>query len=183
MKGIPIMSKRKTNHSTTIRTFIKENAENIAYLIVITIVTILASIFLIGPKNKEVEIEHRMVEDASNHLSKYYDVTVTNEPTDPYDNTSKIETVLTMTLKKKYQKDYGHFLDDKMVRYVKSVGKKGIRYTTPNDEGPTIGEQLWGILITKKTPLVGDSLSRNQFSPNTFSEIEKLFAEKSKLKQ
>ena len=131
---------------------------------------------------KQNEIEATVSKDAENHLSKYYDMTVKNKPSDLYDNTSKIETFVTMTLKKKYEK-YNSFLDDKIVIHVKSVGENGIRYEIPDDEDVHIGQLLFNVSKTKIKLGSGDTISQKQFSPNTFSEIERLFNEKSKLKQ
>ena len=59
---------------------------------------------------KRTEIVETVPEDAKNNLFKYYNMVVENKPTDPYDNTSKIETFVTMTLKNKYSKEYSSFL-------------------------------------------------------------------------
>ena len=46
-----------------------------------------------------------------------------------------------------------------------------------------IGQLLFNVSKTKIKLGSGDTISQKQFSPNTFSEIERLFNEKSKLKQ
>lgn len=130
MKGIPNMTPVKQKQSVVLK-FIRENFKT---TILPSIVTVVVAIFLIVitepyivPFFKDVikhnEMEATVSEDVKHNLSKYYDIVVENKPIDPYDNTSKIETFVTMTLKKKYEK-YESFLDDKMVITVKSVGKK-----------------------------------------------------------
>ena len=89
---------------------------------------------------------------------------------------------MTTHLKLKYSKEYSSFLEEKIVIYVKSVGKNGIRYEIYHDD-ISIGQIVWDSFSTKTTLGPGDTISQKQFSPNTFSEIERLFNEKSKLKQ
>ena len=189
MKGIPNMTPVKQKQSVVLK-FIRENFKT---TILPSIVTVVVAIFLIVitepyivPFFKDVikhnEMEATVSEDVKHNLSKYYDIVVENKPIDPYDNTSKIETFVTMTLKKKYEK-YESFLDDKMVITVKSVGKNGLRYEVPHDDNQSISQILWDSFETKTTLNLKDTLSQKQFSPNTFSEIERLFNEKSKPKQ
>lgn len=173
--------------------FTKKDKETLKQMILVSILAIIAAIVLIiitkpyiNPFIKDVkehnEIEATVSEDVKHNLSKYYDIVVENKPIDPYDNTSKIETFVTMTLKKKYEK-YESFLDDKMVITVKSVGKNGLRYEVPHDDNQSISQILWDSFETKTTLNLKDTLFKKQLSPNTFSEIEKLFDEKSKPKQ
>lgn len=189
MKGIPHMSPVKQKQSVVSK-FVKENFKT---TILPSIVTVVAAILLvmvtepyIVPFFKDVikhnEMEATVSKDATDNLSKYYDMVVKNKPSDPYDNTSKIETFMTMILKKKYKK-YESFLDNKIVIHVKSVGENGIRYEIPDDEDVHIGQLLFNISKTKIKLGSGDTISQKQFSLNTFSEIERLFNEKSKLKQ
>lgn len=182
MKGIPNMSKFTKEQKETLNTSILQSILGIIVAILITlIITPYVKPYIDGVK-KRTEIVETVSEDAKNNLSKYYNMVVENKPTDPYDNTSKIETFITMTLKKKYEK-YESFLDDKMVITVKSVGKNGLRYEVPHDDNQSISQILWDSFETKTTLNLKDTLSQKQFSPNTFSEIERLFNEKSKLKQ
>lgn len=189
MKGITNMTPVKQKQSVVLK-FIRENFKT---TILPSIVTVVAAILLvmvtepyIVPFFKDVikdnEMEATVSKDATDNLSKYYDMVVKNKPSDPYDNTSKIETFITMTLKKKYKK-YESFLDDKIVIHVKSVGENGIRYEIPDDEDVHIGQLLFHTSKTKIKLGSDDTISQKQFSPNTFSEIERLFNEKSKLKQ
>lgn len=170
--------------------FIKENFKT---TILPSILTVIAAILLIVvtepytvPFFKDVikqnEIEATVSKDAENHLSKYYDMAVKNKPSDLYDNTSKIETFVTMTLKKKYKK-YNSFLDEEIVIYVKSIGQNGIRYEIPDDEDISVGQLLFNVSKTKIKLGSNDTIPKNQFTPNTFSEIEQLFTEKFKPKQ
>lgn len=182
MKGIPIMSSFTKEQKETLGISTLQCVLGIIVAILITlIITPYVKPYIDGVK-KRTEIVETVSKDAKNNLSKYYDMVVENKPIDSYDNTSKIETFVTMTLKKKYEK-YESFLDDKMVITVKSVGKNGLRYEVPHDDNQSISQILWDSFETKTTLNLKDTLFKNQFSPNTFSEIERLFNEKSKLKQ
>lgn len=183
MKGIPSMSSFTKEQKETLGISTLQCVLGIIVAILITlIITPYVKPYIDGVK-KRTEIVETVSEDAKNNLSKYYDMVVENKPTDPYDNTSKIETFITMTLKKKYHKEYNSFLEEKIVIYVKSFGKNGIRYEIHHDEDISIGQILWDAFSTKTTLGSGDTISQKQFSPNTFSEIEKLFAKKLKLEK
>jgi hypothetical protein len=183
MKGIPNMSKFTKEQKETLGISTLQCVLGIIVAILIMlIITPYVKPYIDGVK-KRTEIVETVSEDAKNNLSKYYDMVVENKPTDPYDNTSKIETFVTMTLKNKYSKEYSSFLEEKIVIYVKSVGKNGIRYEIYHDDNISIGQIVWDSFSTKTTLGSGDTIYQKQFSPNTFSEIERLFNEKSKLKQ
>lgn len=190
MKGIPNMSPVKQKQSVVLK-FIRENFKTTILPSIVTVVAVILLVIVtepyIVPFFKDVfkhnEMEAMVSEDVKHNLSKYYDMIVENKPIDPYDNTSKIETFVTMTLKKKYNKQYSSFLDEKIVIYVKSIGKIGLRYEIPHDDNLSISQILYDSFETKTTLNLEDTLYKNQFSPSTFSEIEKLFDEKSKLKQ
>ena len=154
----------------------------IVAILIMLIITPYVKPYIDGVK-KRTEIVETVSEDAKNNLSKYYDMVVENKPTDPYDNAPKIETLVTMTLKKKYFKEYSSFFEEKIVIYVKSVGKNGIRYEIYHDDDISIGQIVWDSFSTKTTLGPDDTISQKQFSPNTFSEIEKLFAKKLKLEK
>lgn len=63
------------------------------------------------------------------------------------------------------------------------MGKNGIRYEIYHDDDISIGQIVWDSFSNKTTLGPGDTISQKQFSPNTFSEIEKLFAKKLKLEK
>lgn len=183
MKGIPNMSKFTKKQKETLEISTLQCVLGIIVAILITlIITPYVKPYIDGVK-KRTEIVETVSEDAKNNLSKYYDMIVENKPKDPSDNTSKIETFVTMTLKKKYSKEYSSFLEEQIVIYVKSVGKNGIRYEIYHDDDISIGQIAWDSFLTKTTLSSGDTISQKQFSLNTFSEIERLFNEKSNSKQ
>lgn len=183
MKGIPHMSKFTKEQKETLKIATLQCILGIIVAILVSLIIVPYVKPYIDGVIKRTETVKTVSEDAKNNLSKYYDMVVENKPKDPYDNTSKIETFITMTLKKKYSKKYNSFLEEKIVIYAKSIGQDGIRYEIYHDNDPSIGQILWDSFGTKSTLGSGDTISQKQFSPNTFSEIEKLFDEKSKLKQ
>ena len=183
MKGIPNMSKFTKKQKETLGILTLQCVLGIIVAILITlIITPYVKPYIDGVK-KRTEIVETVSEDAENNLSKYYDMVVENKPTDPYDNTSKIETFVTMTLKKKYLKEYNSFLEEQIVIYVKSVRKNEICYEIHHDKDISIGQIAWDSFSTKTTLGSGDTISQKQFTPNTFSEIEKRYAEKLKLEK
>lgn len=71
----------------------------------------------------------------------------------------------------------------KWLSLLNQLEKNGLRYEVPHDDNQSISQILWDRFETKTTLNLKDTLSQKQFSPNTFSEIERLFNEKSKPKQ
>lgn len=84
----------------------------IVAILIMLIITPYVKPYIDGVK-KRTEIVETVSEDAKNNLSKYYDMVVENKPTDPYDNTSKIETFVTMTLKRNILRNIVLFLKKK----------------------------------------------------------------------